>query len=163
MLEHNTEIVLLLNPSQGLCCQICSLRLWRQAKQRSDTTKNWEIWDLHECRASQLQKLLVSLLKTSYCSMSGSLGIWKLTFVWIYQLSDHPGLVSLAHGDVGFLPAAGWWQEEMDCFPIPQKSCHIQWLASFKGKPYFFWKQIVIGRGIFLLTSSSSSSSWTSV
>lgn len=30
-------------------------------------------------------------------------------FVWIYQLSDHLGLVSLAHGDVGFLLAAGWW------------------------------------------------------
>lgn len=26
---------------------------------------------------------------------------------WIYQLSDHLGLVSLAHGDVGFLLAAG--------------------------------------------------------
>lgn len=63
---------------------------------------------------------------------------WKLTFVWIDQLSDHPGLVSLAHGNVGFLLAAGWWQERMDCFPIPQKFCHIQRLASFKGKPYFF-------------------------
>lgn len=100
--------------------------------------KKEEIQDLHKCRASQLQKLLVSLLKTLYCSMSGSLGTWKLTFIWIYQLSDHPGRVSLAHGDVGFLPAAGWWQEGMDCFSIPQKSCHIQWLASFKRKPYFF-------------------------
>lgn len=65
---------------------------------------------------------------------------WKLTFVWVDQLSDHPGLVSLAHGDVGFLLAAGWWQVGMDCFPIPQKSRHIQRLARFKGKPYFFSK-----------------------
>lgn len=135
MLEHNTEIVLLLNPSHELCCQLCSLRLWRQARQRSDTSK--KMWKsriytnagLHSFRNCWF------LSWTSYCSMSGSLGTWRL--------SDPPEWSSrasfLGTWRCGF-PACSWLmtEEGLDRFPIPQKSRHIRRLASFKGKPYFF-------------------------
>lgn len=100
--------------------------------------KNVEIQDLHKCRASQLQKLLVSFLDLILLHVWVS---WNLEAHFYLDLPTEwsSGASFLGTWRCGF-PACSWLmtEEGVDRFPIPQKSHHIQRLASFKGKPYFF-------------------------
>lgn len=109
VLEHNTETVLLLNLFREQHCQFCSLRLWRQARQRSDTTRKMGKSRIYTNTGPHSFRNGSFLSWASRCSMSESFGAWRLTFVQTYWLSDHPAPVSLANLDVGFLLAAGWW------------------------------------------------------
>lgn len=107
----------------------------RQGKGQTQP-KNGEIQYLHNCRASQIvdffAKDLIVLhiwvswnleahfsldVPTEWSSRASFLGTWRCGF-----------------------PACSWLmtEEGMDCFPIPQKSLHIQRLASFNGKPCIF-------------------------
>lgn len=100
--------------------------------------KNVEIQDLHKCRASQLQKLLVSFLDLILLHVWVS---WNLEAHFCLDLPTEwsSGASFLGTWRCGF-PACSWLmtEEGVNHFPIPQKSRHVQRLASFKGKPYFF-------------------------
>lgn len=139
MLEHNTEIVLLLNPSHELCCQICSLRLWRQARQRSNTTKKWG-----NPVFTQLQGFTASQIVDFFAKDLIVLHIWVSWNLEAHFSLDVPTEWSSRASFLGTwrcgFPACSWLmtEEGMDCFPIPQKSLHIQRLASFNGKPCIF-------------------------
>lgn len=113
--------------------------------------KNVEIQDLHKCRASQLQKLLVSFLDLILLHVWVS---WNLEAHFCLDLPTEwsSGASFLGTWRCGF-PACSWLmtEEGADRFPIPQKSRHIQRLASFKGKPYFFQGILSLGGEDFSL------------